>query len=152
LQNKTVGIVPTVFFSPREREVFNLILEGYSMQRIREHLDMSISGIRWHRANMLLRNNCASVPELIAKFHKGSDGNALEIHDIPENASVTVDNNSRANPGNTQQHIKGADEIAKVFGVSRATVIKWVKKGAPIRIIGKKYQANYGELWEWLKQ
>ena len=55
-------------------------------------------------------------------------------------------------PGYAQQHIKGADEIAKLFGVSRGTVIKWVKNGAPIRIIGKKYQANYGELWQWLKR
>jgi len=47
-------------------------------------------------------------------------------------------------------HLKTADEIATVFGVSRKTVIKWVKKGAPICIIGRKYQARYEDLWHWL--
>jgi len=48
-------------------------------------------------------------------------------------------------------HLKGADEIAGTFGVSRGTVIGWVKEGAPIYLIGKRYQANYNELWEWIK-
>ena len=47
-------------------------------------------------------------------------------------------------------HMKGADEIASVFGVSRETVIKWAKYGAPIRRIGKKYQARYDQLWDWI--
>ena len=47
-------------------------------------------------------------------------------------------------------HIKGADKIAEVFGVSRGTVVRWVRDGAPIRLIGKKYQASYNRLWEWL--
>ena len=47
-------------------------------------------------------------------------------------------------------HMKGADEIAAVFGVSRNTVSRWVQKGAPIRRIGKKYQAQYAQLWDWL--
>lgn len=48
-------------------------------------------------------------------------------------------------------HIKGADNIATIFGVSRATVVKWHKYGAPILIVGKKYQTNYYELWNWIK-
>ena len=47
-------------------------------------------------------------------------------------------------------HMKGADEIAAVFGVSRDTVTQWVHRGAPIRKIGKKYQAQYAQLWNWL--
>lgn len=49
-------------------------------------------------------------------------------------------------------HMKGADEIAQVFGVSRDTVVQWVKDGAPIPLVGKKYQANYAELWDWIKK
>lgn len=48
-------------------------------------------------------------------------------------------------------HLKGADKIAKIFGVSRVTVVKWYKCGAPILIVGKKYQTNYYDLWNWIK-
>lgn len=47
-------------------------------------------------------------------------------------------------------HLKGADEIAKTFGVTRERIVVWAKEGAPIRMIGKRYQANYAELWAWL--
>ena len=47
-------------------------------------------------------------------------------------------------------HMKGAGEIASVFGVKRETVVQWHKDGAPIRKIGKKYQAQYGQLWDWI--
>lgn len=47
-------------------------------------------------------------------------------------------------------HMKGAAEIASVFGVARETVVQWAKDGAPIRIIGKKYQARYDQLWDWI--
>jgi hypothetical protein len=29
--------------------------------------------------------------------------------------------------------------------------MEWAAKGAPIALVGKKYQANYAELWEWIK-
>lgn len=48
-------------------------------------------------------------------------------------------------------HLLGADNIAKIFGVSRVTVVKWYKCGAPILILGKKYQTNYHDLWNWIK-
>lgn len=51
----------------------------------------------------------------------------------------------------TPEHLKGAAQIAGVFGVSRRTVLAWHLKGAPIALIGKKYQTNYSELWSWLK-
>lgn len=47
-------------------------------------------------------------------------------------------------------HMKGAQEIATIFGVARKTVIKWSKEGAPIRVVGKKYQARYDQLWDWI--
>lgn len=52
---------------------------------------------------------------------------------------------------NDQCHLRGAKTIAKVFGVSRKTVVEWRNMGAPIFCFGKKYQANYLELWEWIK-
>ncbi len=48
-------------------------------------------------------------------------------------------------------HLKGAREIAKTFGVKVDTVRQWHKSGAPIFFLGKKYQTNYAELWNWLK-
>ncbi|CAK7067525.1 MAG: hypothetical protein DELT_01713 [Desulfovibrio sp.] len=47
-------------------------------------------------------------------------------------------------------HLKGMQAIGEVFGVSRRTVRAWVAAGAPIRMIGKKFQANYYELWQWI--
>ena len=49
-------------------------------------------------------------------------------------------------------HMTGANEIADVFQVSRRAVVRWAREGAPIYLVGKKYQANYNELWEWLKK
>lgn len=48
-------------------------------------------------------------------------------------------------------HMKGAQEIADVFGVHRSRILDWKEKGAPIKRVGKKYQANYGELWPWVR-
>lgn len=48
-------------------------------------------------------------------------------------------------------HLKGREQISKVFGVSKETVTIWVASGAPIFVIGKKLQANYSELWKWLR-
>jgi hypothetical protein len=46
----------------------------------------------------------------------------------------------------------GAEAIARTFGVDRKTVLGWKKKGgAPIYLVGGKYQANYRELWDWIK-
>lgn len=49
-------------------------------------------------------------------------------------------------------HLRGIEEIANIFGVSRATVRLWHKKGAPVLIVGKKYQTNYNDLWTWIKK
>ena len=46
----------------------------------------------------------------------------------------------------------GAEAIARIFGVDRKTVLGWKKSGAPIFLVGNKYQANYRELWDWIKQ
>ncbi len=48
-------------------------------------------------------------------------------------------------------HLRGAERIAAVFGVSRETVVNWAVRGAPVLLIGRTYQACYADLWEWLK-
>lgn len=62
------------------------------------------------------------------------------------------DNNQEIiNRAKISHHLCGAREIAAIFGVSRKTVAVWQKRGAPILYVGKKYQASYPELWNWLK-
>ena len=65
--------VSTLRFSPRGREVFILIREGLTNKGISERLGMGVSGVKRHKEKMLLQNHCASMLELIAKFH-GMDG------------------------------------------------------------------------------
>ena len=59
----------TLRFSPRGKEVFMLIREGMPDKRIAECLGMGGSGVKRHKEKMLLDNNCASILELIAKYH-----------------------------------------------------------------------------------
>lgn len=47
-------------------------------------------------------------------------------------------------------HLRSAEAISGTFGVSRATVKKWVREGAPISFVGRKYQADYTSLCAWL--
>lgn len=148
---KTESAMHPVYLSQREQGVFKLILEGASNRQIGERLGISVSGVRRHRENILRRNHCTSMLELIAKYRKGSFEESPEDSDFPRKMS-NAENGGEIVQKNPQQHIKGADEIAKLFGVSRVSVIKWAKCGAPIFIIGKKYQANYTELWDWLKR
>lgn len=48
-------------------------------------------------------------------------------------------------------HLPTAKEIAKTFGVGLRTVREWRENGAPIVFIGKRLQANYYQLFEWLR-
>lgn len=45
---------------------------------------------------------------------------------------------------------QGAEAIAKALGVSRRTVLRWKKAGAPIYLVGGKYQCRYDKLWDWI--
>ena len=47
---------------------------------------------------------------------------------------------------------QGAEAIAKVFGISRRTILRWKKAGAPIYRIGGKYQCRYDMLWDWIEK
>jgi hypothetical protein len=44
---------------------------------------MSINGVKRHRETMLLQNNCATMLELIAKYH-GMEGINLDADRQPE--------------------------------------------------------------------
>ena len=66
---------------------------------------------------------------------------------MAENDKITIDT-----PIFAPIHMTGANEIADVFRVSRRAVVRWARDGAPIYLVGKTYQANYGELWDWLKK
>jgi DNA-binding CsgD family transcriptional regulator len=72
--------VPTLRFTPRGKEVFLLILEGFTRSQIAERLCMSVDGVRKHREKMLEQNGCKSRLELIAKYYgmDVEDGEDLE--------------------------------------------------------------------------
>ncbi len=61
--------VSTLRLSPRGKEVFLLLMEGFTRPQIAERLGMSVNGVRQHRENMLRQNGCKSTLELIAKYH-----------------------------------------------------------------------------------
>ena len=47
-------------------------------------------------------------------------------------------------------HLRGTESIAATFGVGRATVRRWAREGAPISLVGRRYQASYAMLAAWL--
>lgn len=47
-------------------------------------------------------------------------------------------------------HLRGADRIAKTFGVTRTTVIGWQRRGGPVARVGRVYMAEYNALMAWL--
>lgn len=47
-------------------------------------------------------------------------------------------------------HLQRREEIAGTFFVSPETVTEWAKDGAPIFVVGNKYQADYHALTNWL--
>ncbi len=53
---------------------------------------------------------------------------------------------------NIEYHLRGCQQIADAFGVSRRTVIGWIDEGAPIFCAGRQYQASYFSLVKWLEK
>lgn len=49
-------------------------------------------------------------------------------------------------------HLKGIQAFVSIFGVSRETVRQWARDGAPIFLVGRRYQACYSRLCLWLEQ
>ena len=63
------AVPATLRFSPRGKEVFILIMEGFSIKEISGRMGIGISGVKRHREKMLLQNNCTTMLELVAKHH-----------------------------------------------------------------------------------
>jgi DNA-binding CsgD family transcriptional regulator len=79
LHQQSGGNTSMIKLTPRGKEVFQLLVEGVSNKKVGERLGMSLSGVKRHREKMLLNNDCASMLELIAKYHARRDpeqGNA----------------------------------------------------------------------------
>ena len=55
--------------TPRGRNVFELVLEGKTINEIAELLCISHSGVLRHREKMLEQNGCHSMNELVAKYY-----------------------------------------------------------------------------------
>ena len=51
--------------SPREREVFDILLQGYSNQRISEHLFISVKTVETHRSSINRKLGVHSTGELV---------------------------------------------------------------------------------------
>ena len=49
-------------------------------------------------------------------------------------------------------HLKSREAIMGIFGVSKDTVARWRRDGAPIIRIGRELHAHYEQLWAWLLQ
>lgn len=50
----------------REKEVFQLILSGHTSQEVGQKLKITYSTAKRHRENILVKNNCYTVRELMA--------------------------------------------------------------------------------------
>lgn len=49
-------------------------------------------------------------------------------------------------------HLKRKEDIAALFEVAPETITTWAKEGAPIFLVGNKYQADYYALVTWLSK
>ena len=71
-------------------------------------------------------------------------GNRSDTDSIPMLAPVHL------GVARKEGELTGAEAIASVFGVNRKTVIRWHRMGAPIKVLGNKYQSEYYMLWAWI--
>jgi DNA-binding NarL/FixJ family response regulator len=61
---------PSDLLTPREREVLQLIAEGYTNNAIAETLTISVKTVEKHRANLMAKLNVHDLPTLIRKAIK----------------------------------------------------------------------------------
>jgi DNA-binding CsgD family transcriptional regulator len=59
---------PAVRLTPRDEEVLRLTITRMTDKQIGENMGISRSGVRRHKEKMLLRNDCESMSELIARY------------------------------------------------------------------------------------
>ncbi|UQZ91450.1 hypothetical protein C4J81_19110 (plasmid) [Deltaproteobacteria bacterium Smac51] len=57
--------------TPREAAVFELIRSGLGSLHIARELGVSFTTVRRHRENMLLKNECTTIRQLMALFISG---------------------------------------------------------------------------------
>jgi len=57
--------------SPRMKQIFKYILDGYSSHKIAITLGISVRTIKSYKEQMLIKNSCSSIRELIAKHYTG---------------------------------------------------------------------------------
>ncbi|MDT0648851.1 response regulator transcription factor [Autumnicola edwardsiae] len=53
--------------TPREREIVDLLAQGYGAKQIADNLNLSIHTIHTHRKNVLAKSGCKNTAELIAE-------------------------------------------------------------------------------------
>lgn len=65
MQNETDSRNPYVILSPREREVLQLLVQGFSMSEIAGELTISIKTVDTHKTRMLNKLNLSKKSELV---------------------------------------------------------------------------------------
>src|SRR6478736_41854 len=60
-------VLPVADITPREKEVLELVAEGYSTKQIADKLSISIRTVESHRINMLMKLEVSNSAELIRK-------------------------------------------------------------------------------------
>ncbi|SFJ32717.1 MULTISPECIES: response regulator transcription factor [unclassified Bacillus (in: firmicutes)] len=65
IQNETDSRNPYVILSPREREVLQLLVQGFSMSEIAGELTISIKTVDTHKTRMLNKLNLSKKSELV---------------------------------------------------------------------------------------
>ncbi|MCM3734551.1 response regulator transcription factor [Bacillus cytotoxicus] len=65
VQNETDSRNPYVILSPREREVLQLLVQGFSMSEIAQELTISIKTVDTHKTRMLNKLNFSKKSELV---------------------------------------------------------------------------------------
>jgi DNA-binding NarL/FixJ family response regulator len=61
----TVGPTPTALLSQREREVLELVAQGYTNQQIADHLGLSVKTVETYRARLVEKLGLQSRAELV---------------------------------------------------------------------------------------
>ncbi len=59
-------------FTPRQSEIFRLVIKGCSNAEISSELFLSESTVKFHMKNILKRTGCTNRTELISKYNRGN--------------------------------------------------------------------------------
>lgn len=65
LRQAPVASEALTLLTPREREIFDLLISGLSVKAIAERLDVSHKTVHVHRANLLDKLNCETTVDLV---------------------------------------------------------------------------------------